>query len=82
MQKQEATKKVQALLKQMTLAEKIAQLDCYWMYDLQTKGKLDTGKVSSLLANGIGQITRIGGASTIPPSRGCKNRQSAPKISA
>lgn len=59
--------KVDALLAQMTLEEKIAQLGCYWMYDLQTQGVFDESKVAAKLKNGIGQITRIGGASTYPP---------------
>lgn len=67
MQNKRIAQQVNDLIGQMTLAEKISQLCCYWMYDLQTNGSLDESKVSKLLSNGIGQITRIGGASTMPP---------------
>jgi beta-glucosidase len=65
-------KKIDDLLSQMTLEEKIAQLRSYWMYDLQTLGVLDSKKVESYLALGIGQITRIGGASTYEPHEAIK----------
>lgn len=64
--------KVDELLASMTLEEKLAQLRSYWMYDLQTKGILDDQKVTSKLNNGIGQITRIGGASTYSPAEAAK----------
>jgi beta-glucosidase len=51
----------------MSLDEKLAQLGSYWIYELQTKGKLDQQKIASKLNNGIGQITRLGGASTLDP---------------
>ena len=38
-------KRVDTLLAQMTLDEKIAQLGSYWMYDLQTAGNLDSNKL-------------------------------------
>jgi len=59
--------KVNDLLNGMTLDEKLAQLSSYWMYDLQSAGVLDEQKVSKNLKNGIGQITRVGGASTYLP---------------
>ena len=31
--------RVQTLLSQMTLEEKLAQIGSYWMYDLQTDGR-------------------------------------------
>jgi beta-glucosidase len=61
-----------SLLSQMTLDEKLAQLGSYWMYELQTKGELDQGKVTSKLKDGIGQITRIAGASTLDPLSAAK----------
>ena len=64
----------------MTLAEKVAQLDCYWMYDLQTKGVFDNAKVTKYLSNGIGQITRIGGASTMPPREAAKTANQLQKF--
>ncbi len=63
-----ATKKqVQELLTGMTLEEKIAQLQAYWVYDLQSGGVLDPEKVKSKLSLGIGQITRNAGANGLPP---------------
>ncbi len=59
--------KIQDLINQMTLDEKLAQLGSYWIYELQTKGELDQRKVESKLKNGIGQITRVAGASMLDP---------------
>lgn len=59
--------RVSSLLEQMTLDEKLAQVRSYWMYDLQTRGELDIHKVADYFKNGIGQITRIAGASTLDP---------------
>ncbi len=59
--------RVEKLLSEMTLDEKLAQLGSYWMYELQTKGKLDPTKLKARLHHGIGQITRVAGASTLDP---------------
>ena len=64
--------RVRDLLAQMTLDEKLAQVGSYWMYDLQTEGKLDPAKVQSKLTHGIGQITRVAGASTLEPQAAAK----------
>jgi beta-glucosidase len=61
------TLQIQALLSQMTLDEKIAQLGSYWIFEILTNGVLDMEKVGSRLNQGIGQITRLGGASTFDP---------------
>jgi beta-glucosidase len=60
------------LLAGMTLDEKIAQLGAYWLYDLQSKGKLDVKKIDTKLKNGIGQISRIGGAGDYLPVEAAK----------
>ncbi len=60
-------KRVSDLLGQMTLDEKLAQLGSCWIYDLQTKGEIDPLKMQDKLNHGIGQITRLGGASTYDP---------------
>ena len=60
------------LLSQMTLDEKLAQLGSYWMFELQTNGVLDPQKVADKLSNGIGQITRVAGASTLHPAAAAK----------
>ncbi len=51
----------------MSLDEKLAQLSAYWIYELQTDGELDRGIIADRLGHGIGQITRLGGASTFYP---------------
>jgi beta-glucosidase len=53
----------------MTLDEKLAQLGSHWIEELQTKGSLDQQKISDKLKNGIGQITRVAGGSTLDPVR-------------
>ena len=63
----EVSERVNELLARMTLEEKIAQLQACYIYELQTKGVLAESKVEARLRNGIGQITRIGGASTYTP---------------
>jgi beta-glucosidase len=60
-------KRVEALLSQMSLDEKLAQIGSCWVYELQTNGNLDSTKIKEKLGLGIGQITRIGGASTLDP---------------
>jgi beta-glucosidase len=64
--------RVEALLSQMTLDEKLAQLGSWWMYELQTSGQLDEIKLKSKLGHGIGQITRVAGASTLDPLAAAK----------
>ncbi len=60
-------KQVLQLVSQMTIEEKLAQLGSHWVHELQTKGNLDQSKIKARLKHGIGQITRIGGASTLRP---------------
>src|SRR5687767_8650769 len=55
--------RVNHLIDQMTLDEKLAQLGSAWIYQLLPVEV----KAADLLKHGIGQITRIGGASNLPP---------------
>jgi beta-glucosidase len=64
--------RVQDLLARMTLEEKIAQLGSCWVYQLQDEQGLAEDKASSLMKQGIGQITRIGGGSTLAPVESAK----------
>lgn len=64
--------RVDRLLADMTLDEKIAQIGSYWMYELQSDGELDQIKIADKLQHGIGQITRIAGASTLDPVNAAK----------
>ena len=62
------TERVNDLLERMTLDEKIAQLGSAWVYELLDDGAFAPEKARALLSNGIGQITRIGGASSVRPA--------------
>ncbi len=65
-------RQVKDLLAQMTLEEKLAQLGGWYLYDLQTGGKLDDSKIADKLGQGIGQISRVGGAGTYLPREAAK----------
>ena len=56
------------LLVRMTLDEKLAQLGSAWVYELIDSGILSPAKAGVLMRDGIGQITRIGGASSALPA--------------
>jgi len=71
-QKNKFENEIKNLLQEMTLEEKLSQLRSYWIYDLQTSGVLDDKKISAKLNNGIGQITRIGGASAYSPQEAAR----------
>ena len=60
--------RVDDLLSRMTLEEKIAQLGSYWVYELLTSNTFDTAKAQTLMSKGVGQITRVGGASNVRPA--------------
>ncbi len=64
--------RVNKLLSQMTLDEKLAQIGSYWMWDLQTNGVLDWDKTADHLKYGIGQITRVAGGSMLDPASAAK----------
>lgn len=59
--------KVNKLLKEMTLEEKVAQLGSIGPDKILEKGKFSEEKAAKYLKNGIGQITRIAGASALEP---------------
>ncbi len=64
--------RVHRLLSQMSLDEKLAQIGSYWMFELQSKGKLDHQKISEKLKDGIGQISRPAGVTTFDPVSAAK----------
>jgi beta-glucosidase len=68
------------LLSRMTLDEKLAQIGSYWMFDLQTDGVLDWDKVADKGKHGIGQVTRVAGASTLHPVEAAKAANSLQKF--
>src|SRR5581483_44039 len=63
-----AAERVRDLLERMTLDEKLAQLGSAWVYQLLGGGAFSETRARELMAHGIGQITRIGGASSLRPA--------------
>lgn len=59
--------RVRDLMARMTLDEKIAQIRSYWVYELQDDQGLSETKAAALIGQGVGQITRVGGGSTLTP---------------
>ncbi|MDR3577431.1 MAG: glycoside hydrolase family 3 N-terminal domain-containing protein [Anaerolineaceae bacterium] len=67
------SERVADLIERMTLPEKVAQLGSVWISELLTgEGLAETGlseaKAAKLLANGLGELTRLGGRSALPPA--------------
>ncbi len=60
--------RVSALMTEMTLDEKIAQLGSFWVYEILDGTAFSPTKAGKLLHNGIGHITRMGGASNVQPT--------------
>jgi beta-glucosidase len=60
--------RVTSLLEQMTLDEKLAQLGSCWVYQLLDGVSFSVEKAHPLLQHGMGQITRLGGASNLRPT--------------
>jgi beta-glucosidase len=73
-------RRVEKLLAQMTLDEKLAQIGSYWMYDLQTDGVLDWEKTAEKLHHGLGQISRLAGVTTYDPVNAAKASNSVQKF--
>lgn len=64
---QPVERRVEALLAQMTLPEKIGQIGSVYFYDLLDENGFSVEKARRKIAGGIGQITRLGGASLLTP---------------
>jgi beta-glucosidase len=58
--------RVDDLLARMTPAEKAAQLGSAWVFQLAEGPDLHEERAALLLANGLGQVTRVSGASSLP----------------
>jgi beta-glucosidase len=56
--------RVDDLLGRMTLEEKLAQLGSIWVFEVLDSDRLDPGKAQQRLSAGIGQITRVAGATS------------------
>jgi beta-glucosidase len=59
--------RVEDLLAQMTLDEKLAQLGCHWSTAFMSTGSFDPSVVAKRMPHGIGQITRIGASTGLRP---------------
>ena len=57
--------RVDDLLARMTAEEKVAQLGSAWVFELARGDAVEDERFSSLCRHGLGQITRISGASTL-----------------
>src|SRR5204862_3653799 len=55
------------LLGQMTLAEKVAQLGGVWITDLVSPSGFDEGRAATHLEHGVGHVTRIGASTGLRP---------------
>ena len=64
------------LLSLMTLKEKVAQLGSFWSFQVikdnteTGASELDRQQARALMEHGIGQVTRIGGATNLTPAQG------------
>lgn len=64
--------RVQSIISQMTLDEKLAQLGSFWVYQILSGGELDAEKMDCLMKHGIGQVSRMAGASSFSPRQAAK----------
>lgn len=64
---QPVKKRVENLLSLMTMDEKIAQLSGIWVYEILEGKRFLDDKANVIMKDGIGQITRLGGASNFDP---------------
>lgn len=69
---QPIAERVKDLLARMTLEEKVAQLGSAWVYEMLSAMQFDPQKGDMLMRHGIGQITRVGGASSLAPTEGAR----------
>ncbi|MFL5776793.1 MAG: glycoside hydrolase family 3 protein, partial [Chloroflexota bacterium] len=61
--------RVADLLARMTLEEKLAQLGSLWSFELfKTETDLDPERMRARLANGIGHVSRVAGATNLGPA--------------
>ncbi|WDL95362.1 glycoside hydrolase family 3 N-terminal domain-containing protein [Alicyclobacillus sp. ALC3] len=64
--------RVEHLLSLMTPQEKSTQLGSLWVYEVLEKSTFSRSKAEARMKDGIGQITRIGGASSLDPVDGAE----------
>jgi beta-glucosidase len=56
--------RVDDLLGRMTLEEKLAQIGSIWVFEILDGARVEPGKAHERLGAGIGQITRVAGATS------------------
>ena len=59
--------RVDDLLGRMTVEEKVAQLGSLWIYEIADEQGLRREWAQARMANGLGQVTRLAGGSTLGP---------------
>ena len=64
-----AAERARDLLGRMTLTEKLAQLGSLWSFEILDGTGLDRVRAEQRLRDGIGQITRVAGATNLPAGR-------------
>ena len=64
--------RVDDLLSRMTTAEKAAQLGSAWVFQLADASGLCEDRAAELLADGLGQVTRVSGASSLGPEEAAR----------
>lgn len=68
-QTRSAAERAENLLAQMTLEEKIGQLGSFWIYQVLDGQSLSKEKAAQLMSQGVGHVTRLAGASNLPPTQ-------------
>lgn len=75
----EPQERARELLGQMTLEEKLAQLGCAWIWAFLDGDGFSAGRASEVAPHGIGEVTRISGATALARrDGGTGERPSAP----
>jgi beta-glucosidase len=72
--------RVEDLLGQMTLDEKIAQLGCLWSTALVSGGSFDPVFAAAKMPHGIGQVTRIGASTGLRPRESAEFMNAIQKV--
>ncbi|GLV53857.1 beta-glucosidase [Dictyobacter sp. S3.2.2.5] len=73
-------RRVEDLLNQMTLDEKLAQLGCYWSTAFVATGTFDPRVAIEKMPYGIGQVTRIGAATGLHPQQSAAMMNALQKV--
>lgn len=72
--------RVDDLLSRMTLEEKLAQLGSAWVFQMLSGTDFSPERARELLKDGLGQVTRVAGASSLTPDRAAAIANSIQRI--